>query len=73
MPWRRAIHEYLVKVISENSLFQAFVHRTQSGMFNARSKMANNEPIWKPRNDSFTGVFVKEFKDGLFNLYRRKK
>ncbi|KAH6582456.1 hypothetical protein BASA50_006990 [Batrachochytrium salamandrivorans] len=73
MPWRRVVHEYLVKVISENSLFQAFVDRTQSGISNTATRIANKEPIWKPSPNSFTGVFLKELKDGFVNLYKWKR
>eukprot|EP00842_Homolaphlyctis_polyrhiza_P006770 jgi/Hompol1/7094/HPOL_000740-RA len=66
MPWRRVIHEYLVRVISTNPLFKEFVHRTQSGISNSATRLANNEPIWKPDKDS-------ELKDGFVNLYRRKR
>ncbi|KAL2918025.1 hypothetical protein HK105_202439 [Polyrhizophydium stewartii] len=65
MPWRRAVHEYLVRTLTGSRLFQHFVDSTQHTITTTASRIANKEPLFQPRRDS-------ELKDGFTNLYRRK-
>ena len=67
LPWKQALHQQLVQIISNNSIFKEFVHRTTN------SPIGHTFTAHKDTRDTFVRTFIKELKDGVLNLYSRRR